>query len=527
MKTNPTDGVGVASLIVDEKPHAKKPKASNEHKSGKSAPSKPRLEPAHFGVIGLVVVALAVFGIRYVIFASQNTSTDNAYITNDIIQISPQVSGTVKQVLVSENQVVKAGDPIVVLDDATYKATVAQKQADLDAAIAQARGAGVSVALTTETGSAQVAQAEGVVGQADSSILSARADVAKNEAAALNAVAIAGSADANIKTAQAMVASAIANKRKNVDAVNSMQAFLSAAKASVKAAQAIYDKASHDSQRYSALVAKGAVSKQIYDGAVSAELSAKAQLENAQAMVIQKEADLSSAREQINAADAGIDQANAQLAAARQQANASHMGIRKAKAEEMVARESVLLAQARRQQAAGQLSQAKTSPRQVAVSQSAQVQAMAKVEQAKASLDAAKLQLGYTKIYAPVSGRVSKKSVEVGALVQIGTPLMAIIPENNVWVVANFKETQMKGIRPKLHCEIDVDAIPGKTFTGTVDSVSPATGSTFALLPPDNATGNFVKVVQRVPVKIVLDSGQSDIDLLRAGMSVNAVIKLK
>jgi membrane fusion protein (multidrug efflux system) len=161
------------------------------------------------------------------------------------------------------------------------------------------------------------------------------------------------------------------------------------------------------------------------------------------------------------------------------------------------------------------------------VSQTAHSQAIAKIEQARAALDQAKLQLGYTRIFAPVTGRVSKKTVEVGALVEPGTPLMAIVPQSDMWVVANLKETQMDGVQPGRGADIDVDSVPGRVFHGKVDSLSAATGATFALLPPDNATGNFTKVVQRIPVKVVLDPGQPDIDRLAAGMSVNVTIETK
>jgi membrane fusion protein (multidrug efflux system) len=104
---------------------------------------------------------------------------------------------------------------------------------------------------------------------------------------------------------------------------------------------------------------------------------------------------------------------------------------------------------------------------------------------------------------------------------------MAIVPKSSIWVVANYKETQMFGVHPGQPAEIDVDSFPGRTFIGRVDSIAAATGSTFALLPADNATGNFVKVVQRIPVKITIDPGQPDIDALRAGMSVVSTIKIK
>ena len=168
------------------------------------------------------------------------------------------------------------------------------------------------------------------------------------------------------------------------------------------------------------------------------------------------------------------------------------------------------LAQARYTQAQGQLHQAHTTPRQVAVSKSNHAQAQAKIDQERAALDSAELLLGYTRIYAPADGQISKKSAEVGALVQAGTPLMALVPQQSVWVVANYKETQLANVKEGQRADIEVDALPGEHFTGKVDSINAATGATFALLPPDNATGNFTKVVQRIPVKIVLDPGQRE-----------------
>jgi multidrug resistance efflux pump len=130
--------------------------------------------------------------------------------------------------------------------------------------------------------------------------------------------------------------------------------------------------------------------------------------------------------------------------------------------------------------------------------------AKAAIAQAEASLKDAQLQLSYTNIVAPSSGRIGRKTVEVGQRVQPGSPLMAIV-ESEYWVTANFKETQLKDIKPGQEVEIKLDAFPNHPFVGRVDSISPASGAQFALLPPDNATGNFTKVVQRIPVKVVFD----------------------
>ena len=152
--------------------------------------------------------------------------------------------------------------------------------------------------------------------------------------------------------------------------------------------------------------------------------------------------------------------------------------------------------------------------------------ARADVSQKKADLDYALLQLSYATVPAPASGLVSKKNVEVGQYVQAGQPLLAIVEDAETWVVANFKETQLKKMRVGQPVEIEVDAYPKKIFPGRVESLAAATGAKFALLPPDNATGNFTKVVQRVPVKIVFTEPPDPTRPLRAGMSVNAIVKL-
>jgi membrane fusion protein (multidrug efflux system) len=133
--------------------------------------------------------------------------------------------------------------------------------------------------------------------------------------------------------------------------------------------------------------------------------------------------------------------------------------------------------------------------------------------------------LSYTKIYSPAHGRVSKKSVEVGQNVAIGQPLLCIVPLElkDIWVVANFKETQLKNVRPGQDVDIDVDTYSGKGFHGKVDSIAAGTGAVFSLLPPENATGNYVKVVQRIPVKILLTDQNQNV-VLRPGMNVVVTI---
>jgi membrane fusion protein (multidrug efflux system) len=154
------------------------------------------------------------------------------------------------------------------------------------------------------------------------------------------------------------------------------------------------------------------------------------------------------------------------------------------------------------------------------------VAAQAKASEAKSAFDQAQLNLSYTRIYAPQSGRVTNKALEAGEYIRVGQPLMMIVPRE-VWVVANFKETHLKYMKPGQKVQIKVDAYPQKIFKGHIDSIQAGTGAIFSLLPPENATGNYVKVVQRVPVKIVFDEDPNVTKMLSPGMSVVPVVKVK
>jgi membrane fusion protein, multidrug efflux system len=160
----------------------------------------------------------------------------------------------------------------------------------------------------------------------------------------------------------------------------------------------------------------------------------------------------------------------------------------------------------------------------VAAASAALVAASAHVASARATRDEAALQLSYSRVIAPETGVVSQKNVEVGELVQTGQPLMSVVPLDDVWVVANLKETEVRDVTPGDTAEFKVDAYPGRHFSGHVESISPASGARFSLLPPDNATGNFTKVVQRIPVRIALDTPQDSLHVLRPGMSVDVTI---
>ncbi len=242
------------------------------------------------------------------------------------------------------------------------------------------------------------------------------------------------------------------------------------ARARVADVEARYKKAASDLRRMQQLIGKDEVSQQQYDAAVAAEQAAKAT----------------------------VDAERANVAAA----------------------------QSRVVQAEASARSAQTGPQQVAVMRSRAGAAEAAVQHAQAAVAQAQLNLQYTTIRAPVSGVVSQRNAEVGQTVQAGQPLFGIVDLDNLWVTADFKETQLKNMRPGQPARVQVDAY-GHTYSGHVDSLGGATGARFSLLPPENATGNYVKVVQRIPVKIVFDKGQDPQHQLRPGMSAVPTVLTK
>ena len=194
-----------------------------------------------------------------------------------------------------------------------------------------------------------------------------------------------------------------------------------------------------------------------------------------------------------------------------------------ARANADAARSQVTEAQSKLAQAEANWRNAQTAPQQVQIMRSKAASALADAQRKKADLDQALLNLRYTKVVAPVAGVVSDRTVEVGQNVAPGQELLKIIPLNDVWITANLKETQLRDMKVGQRVTIEVDA-NGRTYKGKVDSIAGASGARFSLLPPENATGNYVKVVQRIPVKIVLDPGENNDQSLRPGMSVDPKI---
>ena len=422
-------------------------------------------------IIAAVVLVLGtIFGVRYWLYSRSHESTDDAFIDGHIIQVSPKASGYVAKIYVTDNQQVKEGDLIAELDARDYEVKLQQAKAALDAGLAKENEAKTNVKLTRATSSATVQQARATVQKSRSDVASSRAGAASLRSRANEAASAISTAQANLAQTQAQVV----------------------------AAQADVTRANADVERYRELYAKDEISQQRL---VQAETTAKTAV-----------AQLEAAQQRVTAAEARVNEARAAQSAAAQTAQQ--------------AQSQIGSAQANVNEALGRLAEANAAPQQVAVSQAQAETAGATTAQLRAQVTQAELELSYTKIYAPETGRVTRKSVEEGALVQVGQPLMAIVP-GDVWVTANFKENQIGRMTPGQAVEISVDAYPDKVFKGHVDSIQAGTGARFSLIPPENATGNYVKVVQRVPVKIVFDESPDPKHMLAPGMSVVPEVAVK
>lgn len=398
--------------------------------------ANPKLRRLLFlGGVVLIAVLVGLF-----LYYHNRESTDDAQVDGHITPVASKIYGRVAQVLVDDNQPVKAGQVLVKIDPRDYQASLDQAKAALALAESDAQSAGVDVPRTRE-----------------------------------NTASGTSSADAQLAAAEADLASA------QVTYDQARTSDLAYAQANIDKSRANAEFARADLARYKPLLDKGEISQQQYD-------SAKA---NADATASALKAD----QEKLAQAQRSVDISHAQL----------------------------LAAQARVEQAKAGVASAHADVRQVSMRASDAQGKIAKVAEAQAMLEAAQLNLSYTEIVAPVDGVVTHKQVELGQIVQQGQGLLVVVPLSDVWVTANFKETQLKKMKAGQKAYVHVDTY-GKTFSGHVDSIAGATGAVLSLLPPENATGNFVKVVQRIPVKIVLDPIPPEKAILRPGMNVDATV---
>jgi len=384
------------------------------------------------GIAIIVVALLVIIGGLFYWHSTYYEGTDDAQVDGDLYQVSARVSGQVLKVYVEDNQQVEAGQPLAEIDPKDYQVALDQAQANLASAEADYEQAKVNVPITNVNVATNVS--------------TSGSDV-KGSAASV------GQADKEVEAAQARVEEAKANATKAQD----------------------------DVDRYTPLVQRDVISKQQYDAAVAAAVSAKSQVLEAQANVI-------GAEEGVRAAQQKLDQSQMQSRGTAQNA-AGEIKAQQAHADA----------------------------------------AAATVRQQQAKLEQAQLNLSYTQILAPATGIVNKKSVVVGTNLGIGEDLLTIVPLDDLWVTANFKETQLDKMRPGQKVVLSVDALGGKKYDGTITQIGGATGSKLSLFPPENATGNYVKVVQRIPVRIDFTNlkDENKDHLLRLGFSVTPKVSVK
>jgi membrane fusion protein (multidrug efflux system) len=419
-----------------------------EQLSYENAPAGPpadtrRKRKIRFIVLAVLVVA-AIASIPIYSYYAARESTDDAQVDGHLVPISARVSGTVLEVLVRDNEQVKAGQTLVKLDPADYQVALAQAQAQLATAQATTSESKVNVPLTNINTLSQVDTSKTQTDQARASVNSAQ------------------------------------------QAANQAQANIGSAKATLEARQADYEKAQKDLARFKDLVAKDEISKQEFD---AADAAARAGLAN-----------VAAAQANVTVAQRNFDKAVADLGEAKARLNTALVLERQ---------------------------EAQVRPRQQEATEARYQQSQAEVQQRDADVKQAQLNLSYTELKAPVDGVVSKKTAEPGMHLAAGEEIMALVPLDDVWITANFKETQLRKMRVGQKVDIEVDTYGGsRKYRGHIQSIAAASGSKFSLLPPENATGNYVKVVQRVPVKILLDPGENNDHRLLPGMSVTPVVLL-
>jgi len=373
--------------------------------------------------------ALAVFW--YLQYASTHISTDDAFVDGHVHVIAPKISGTIRGIMVKDNQRVARGDLLVEIDPIDYRVRVE------DAASA------------FQAESARIME------------LNDRVEVARKQ----------------FQELKYQAESARLNFDLQKTVLKQLEADIKKAEAGVEAQTAQLKQARIDIRRGEDLYKKEVISKEKYENTQTAYEVTEAQLKGAQEQLLQVQANRETQLARLKQAEVDVMKAEAALETQKTVIK---------QAESTISTQRSL------------------------------------IQQKRAVLKTSELNRDYTRIYAPADGYITKRSAEVGNQVQAGQPLMALVPlaAEEIWITANYKETQLKGVKPGQKVKIKVDMNPGRVFQGRVDSLMAGTGSAFSLFPPENATGNYVKVVQRIPVKIVLEQGEDPGHMLRIGMSV-------
>jgi membrane fusion protein, multidrug efflux system len=450
-----------------------------------------------FIACGIILIG-TILGTIWWLNNRQYETTDDSFLEGNISQVSPKISARILKINVKENQLVKKGDLLVELDAAELESKLEQAKAELKTAIANKEKAKATVALTRKTGTADVSEASSNLNTAKKSIEKTRFEADSKQTAIQKAKTEMQTAEADVKQIQSQIPAA--------------QSTLEQAKNAVSLAQTQIIVAENDYERHNRLFTSGDVSKQKLDQSYKTLSEAKSSKITAQKQVEISQSNINSLTKQVDVAKAKVNESKADIASAESayRQSLSEVSVVKSLADE----------------SQGRLQTANSVPEKVAVDASEIDSADARINEAQTIVNKAETDLSYAKIYAPQDGFVARKTVQEGQLVQADQALMAIT-QNDLWIIANFKETQLERIKIGQSVEIKIDAYPSMTFKGKVDSFQAGTGSRFSILPAENATGGFVKVVQRVPVKIIFDEMPDEKLFLVPGMSSVPHIKVK
>jgi membrane fusion protein (multidrug efflux system) len=563
---------------VQARPHEADNRAGDNQPDGQErAPDGAQTKGPSWGrllIIGLVILLLVIgipWGLNFWHYSSTHVSTDDAYISGNLVSVSPLVSGTLDKLLVDEGYNVKRGQLIAKLSDSGPQASLRQARANYNAALSQIPEAERNLLYQREATNAAIRKAQAALGSQRAKTTGAEQQVTLASGTTLNQVrqtqsqisaaqagqqqylAQANATDVAIDNYQQSIQTALASLDNYRQQVETAQKAVQAAQAHVQGAQSEADRTIKDDERYRVLYMQDAVSAQVYDNARAQARNAQANLQADQSQVEQAQSQVEQARASVRQAQSQVEQARKNVTQAQAQARAAHRAADAAGEQVNVARAGLKLARANTTQVGIQQANLLSTSRQtgeseadVAAAQAGQQQVevrrrqidtfRAQAQQALAALNNAQIQLDHTYIYAPNDGTVVKKIANAGASLSPGQTIVTMTQGDYVWVQANFKETQLKDVRPGEAAEVEVDAMPGKVFKGHVGSINQTTGAATALLPPDNATGNFTKVVQRVAVRIELVAArdnddkkyarQKDILSLRRGMSVTATVDI-
>lgn len=507
-----------------------------------AAPAAKR-SPNAARAFGIIAVAAGLFfGGRYYIWSQTHVATDDAYVTGNIVMVSPTVGGTLSQLMVAEGDPVTAGQVVAILDDTAQRAAlqsaesallvakgnVRQAEAQLTLQRASDVAAMVKAQATTKVSLTKIKAAEaGVRASADETstrITTLKASVAASEATAAQALAALNGGKNQADAAKAAAVTAAAG-------VRSVAANLAAVKARIPSAEAELQRAERDHGRFVQLFAKQAVTRQ--------------QLESMADAVTRERAALNALREQVRLATAQVDAAESQAIEAKERAAAAEAqvkvldaAVRTAQSATAVTRGQLATAVAGQRRVdvdkvgvqtakdAAEISDAETQVVEAGMGQQtvrlvALETAKDAVRTAEAGVATAKEMLKRTVLRAAQSGVVLKKTANVGASIVPGQTILTISQGDALWITANFKETQVRDMHIGQPVEIHVDALPAQKVEGVIAGIGTATGAITSMLPPDNASGNFTKVVQRIPVRIAITK---PVPGIRMGMSTTTTI---